>query len=79
MKAFPNPFDSQTRIEFFAPENEWVRIEVFDVHGNFVRQVFDGSAQTKQVNEVVFDGGGLANGVYLVRLIAGDEVRFTRY
>ncbi|TKJ42179.1 hypothetical protein CEE37_00440 [candidate division LCP-89 bacterium B3_LCP] len=74
--VFPNPFNPTTTISFTLPEPGLVRLEVFDIRGREV-----GSAQDRPLREgwmvagqqqITFDGSGLASGIYIYRLTAGE-------
>ncbi len=76
---YPNPFNPQTVIRFDLPEPARVRIDVFDVTGRRVTRLLDDSRAAGQ-HRVIFDTSdlsGLASGVYLYRVEAGNfrEVR----
>lgn len=64
---YPNPFNPSTNIRFHLPESTDIRLTVYDVTGRLVAEIANGvySAGTHQV---VFDGSGLAGGIYLYRL-----------
>ena len=69
ISAYPNPFNSLTRITYQLPEAGEVKLRVFDVSG---RQVSDliRVQQPAGVHSNVLDGRQLASGVYMVRLEA---------
>ena len=64
---YPNPFNPSTIIEFDLPEMQRTRLAVYDLHGRVVRLLVDQSLPAAR-HSVLFDGGGLPSGVYLVRL-----------
>lgn len=68
--AHPNPFNPRTIIGFALPKAERIRIAVFDIAGRQVAVLVDGRREAGR-HEVVFDGSGLASGVYICRLQAG--------
>ena len=72
-KAYPNPFNPATRIQYSLPEAGHVRLEVYDITGRKISLLADGNQQAGQ-HSVTFDGTNLSSGVYIYRLIAGDEV-----
>lgn len=74
----PNPFNATTTIRFYLPVAGFVKLEVFDIGARAVGarrasplQLVDGWRDAG-VHEVAFDGSGLASGVYIYRLRAGD-------
>jgi len=75
--AYPNPFNPRTTIAFELPEEQHVRLAVFDIAGREVCVLADGIYSGGR-SKVVWngrDGGGraLASGVYFVRMDAGGE------
>jgi hypothetical protein len=68
---YPNPFNPSTKIRFQTPSFELVSLKVYDVLGREVKALVNESLQPGSY-ETTFDGAGLASGVYLYRLRAGD-------
>lgn len=75
--AYPNPFDSATRLTVTLPESRAVTVAVYDEAGRRVRVLHDGPlpAGTAPLD---FRADGLASGVYVVRATAGESVREQR-
>jgi len=69
--AHPNPFNPSTAISYQLPANSFVTLRVYDVGGHLVRTLVNAWREAGS-HSVVFDGSGLASGVYLYRLQAGD-------
>jgi hypothetical protein len=70
--AFPNPFNPTTTISYDLPENKPVRFDMQDILGRRVRE-WNLGVQTGGSHEMRLDAGGLASGVYFVRLHAGAQ------
>ena len=70
---FPNPFNPATTIHYDLPRAATVRLTVFSVLGQRVALLVAGEQKAGH-HEVKFDAGGMASGVYLYRLEAGDFV-----
>jgi hypothetical protein len=68
---YPNPFNPTTRIPFMVRESQIVSLKVYDVLGREVATLVNESL-TPGSYEVTFDAAGLASGVYIYRLRAGD-------
>ncbi len=75
-KPYPNPFNNSTVIRFDLPQKSNVSLNVFDILGRNVAQLSTGSYNAGSYN-VVFDGSGLASGIYFVRMNAGDGFNST--
>ena len=71
-KAYPNPFNPQTTIQFSIPHDGPVNLSVYDASGNLVNRMLNGWQSTGS-HEVAFDGTGLASGIYFYRLETGAE------
>ena len=77
-KNYPNPFNPRTNISFTLPADESVRLQVFDMRGRLVKTLHDG-ALTAGYHTVMWDGTDdsgqrVASGVFLYRLVSGDQV-----
>jgi hypothetical protein len=59
--AYPNPFNPTATITFALPKSEHVRLTVFDVLGNEVARLMDGTLGAGY-HRVQFDGARLAGG-----------------
>lgn len=66
---YPNPFNPSTTIRFVVRTSGFVSIKVYDVLGRLMKTLVD-SRQAAGEHAVVFDGSGLASGVYFCRLTA---------
>ncbi len=65
--AFPNPFNPTTTLRYAAAAGEQVSLKVFNLQGQEVVTLFEGSATGGEM-EAVFDASALASGVYFARL-----------
>jgi len=66
---YPNPFNETTAIEYFLKNETNIVIEVFNILGERVAQVYDGS-QKSGIHRIIFNAEfyQLSNGVYFVRI-----------
>ncbi len=74
---FPNPFNPSTHITAELPQAGNMSLAVYNVKGQKVKDLLSGW-QNAGIYEVVFDGSGLASGVYFYRLQAGNVVQTRR-
>ncbi|MGM0739866.1 MAG: T9SS type A sorting domain-containing protein, partial [Bacteroidota bacterium] len=68
---YPNPFNPSTRIAFALPQQQHVRLEVYDLLGRRVALLVD-EVRPAGAYTVDFDAAALTSGVYLYRITAGD-------
>jgi hypothetical protein len=68
---YPNPFNSSTTIEYDLPENQNVRLIIYDILGREVKRIVD---ETREAGyyRIRFDASGYASGAYFCRMKAGD-------
>ena len=67
---YPNPFNPEMTIRFALPVASHVLIEVYDVLGREVARLVDGEMEAGH-HTVVFEGRGLASGIYVYRTFSG--------
>jgi len=72
VKAYPNPFNPRTTISFSLIEDQWVKLNIIDLHGRQVRTLLDGPLSAGN-QQVLFDGRDdrgipLASGTYFAQL-----------
>lgn len=68
---YPNPFNPVTVIKFDAPKAGQVKITVYDILGREVANLFDSYVQPGE-KSIMFNGSGLASGIYLYELRTED-------
>ncbi len=68
---YPNPFNPSTTIEFAVPIETEVTVTIYDVLGRTVGTLVK---ETKPAGtyQITFDASGLASGLYIYRMTAGD-------
>ena len=75
---FPNPFNSDTVFRFELPQSGAVELTVFNIAGQQVATLVQGQREagsyTLRWDGRDEGGKGLASGVYLYRLRAGEQV-----
>lgn len=70
--VFPNPFDSQTNILYYVPQNDNVEIKLFNQKGQLVDILLSGNKQAGTHN-LVFNRAGLNAGVYFISMVINDQ------
>ncbi|MEX0593184.1 MAG: S8 family serine peptidase [Balneolaceae bacterium] len=71
---FPNPFRSQTMIQFSLPESGPVRVEVVDLLGRRVQLLVD-EELVAGIHRIPFLADGMASGMYLFRVATEEASR----
>jgi hypothetical protein len=74
LKAYPNPFNSQTRITYDLEKRGRVQLDLFNLQGQHVRSLTD-AIQESGRHEMRFNGSGLSSGTYFVRLKSPSVTR----
>lgn len=69
---YPNPFNPSTKISYSIPTSGDVLLEVFNIQGQKVATLYEGSQQAG-IHEVLFDARSLSSGVYIYRLQSGSS------
>ncbi|MDQ4141511.1 MAG: T9SS type A sorting domain-containing protein [Bacteroidota bacterium] len=72
---FPNPFQDQTTIQFAFPEEQYYKIEIYDLTGTLIDRLKSGTAPAGELIETTWDASQQDNGIYIVRLISESGVQ----
>lgn len=67
---YPNPFNPSTTILFDLPAGSVVSLHVYDLLGRLVAQPLRDVSYNAGSHELVFDGSGLASGMYIYSITA---------
>ncbi len=83
VRAFPNPFNPRITISYELPKTCEVAIEVFDVRGRLVKTLQPRVSQSPGRYEVQWrgtdnQGSQVSSGIYLYRLVAGENSEVQR-
>jgi len=73
LQAAPNPFDQVTTITFTARETGRALLELYDLQGRKVAEVFNGEVQPGQQRQIEMPGSSLGQGIYLLRMKNGGD------
>ncbi|MFA5033087.1 MAG: C25 family cysteine peptidase [bacterium] len=72
VNAYPNPFVRSTIISYQMPLNNKVSVELYDLSGRQVKTLVNGEQKAGTYN-IKLDTDKLSNGIYFVRLKAGNS------
>lgn len=73
LQNYPNPFNPTTVIKYNLPERTFVDLSVYDVLGRKVKTLVRGFREAGTY-EAKLEGGDMPSGIYLYRLVAGQDV-----
>ena len=77
--AYPNPFRHSASFSLTVTKPQHVTVEVFNLSGQRVAVLYDGTLAAQVHQEFVFDGSSLADGVYFYRVRGGDFVASNKF
>jgi hypothetical protein len=78
ISIFPNPFSTETKIQFFSEKEEKsVSVSILDLTGKCLRS-FNFDNLPGGTNTIVLDLTGLTSGIYFCRIASADGVRVTK-
>lgn len=66
--AYPNPFNPRTQAMLSVARTQHVRAEAYDALGRLVAVLYDGPLAAGRTEHLVFEGAGLASGVYVLHV-----------
>ncbi len=76
--AFPNPFVESSTIAFSSQSDAVVRVEVFNLKGEFIQTLFSGNVLANEKHTAQLNGTELAQGVYLCKITSQNESKFIK-
>jgi len=75
--AYPNPFNSTTRILYGIPDDAQVSIKIYDITGSLVETLISENQSAGNFS-VTWDAGSNSTGIYMVRIDTGQFNRVTK-
>ena len=70
---YPNPFNPTTNITYSITRSERVQLKIYNISGQLVATLVD-RKQAAGKYQLSFNGSRLSSGVYIYRLVAGNDV-----
>ena len=70
---YPNPFNPSTKVQFTVPENGNVRLSVYNVLGQEVATLFNGTAESGNLYTTNFNASRMSSGIYFSVLEFGNQ------
>lgn len=74
VRIFPNPFESNTNIQYVLEQPVAVDVSVVNLDGQVTKKLFTTSSQTAGVHQLKWEANDIAKGVYLIRIVLGQTV-----
>lgn len=71
--AYPNPFNSSTKINYGLPNSGQVSLNVVNLLGQQITTLFEGNQQAG-IHTATFTANNMPSGLYFIRLEASDQV-----
>lgn len=78
LKTYPNPFTTESTIEFSVANNTMVTVEIFNLLGKKVGTLYEGMAYGGRIEKVGFQSGSLPEGIYTCKLTADEKIFTSR-
>jgi len=72
MRNYPNPFNSQTKIEITLPERAKIKLNIYDINGRLIENIAE-SNYNKGSHTFYLNGNNLASGIYFYCLSADGK------
>jgi PKD repeat protein len=74
VKVYPNPFTGVTHLTYTLDKRSVTKVVLQDINGREVQVVKAAGMETEGQHDVGVDANNLASGVYLLKVIVGDQV-----
>jgi hypothetical protein len=77
--TYPNPVNSLMSIEFTAPTNGKALIEIYDINGAKIAEVYNQLVEAQMINTLNYDVSGLESGIYFIRITTNESTETKRF
>ena len=74
---YPNPFNPKTTIQFTLDKSAHTVLSVYNVLGQHVATLVD-KKMASGVHEVSFNANNLSSGIYLYKIVSGEQVEIKK-
>ena len=68
-QPYPNPFNAEVTIPYFAGSDAWVTVSIYDITGRHVATLSDGMVRTGSYH-VTWHSDDVGTGVYIIRAVS---------
>ena len=73
-KAYPNPFNPTTTLNYSIPENGHLEIDIYNLQGRLVESLYGGNASVGQFS-IVWNADIYSSGVYLAQFKYKESIQ----
>lgn len=77
LSAFPNPFNSKSRITYSLNQESFIKMTAHDLLGRQIQELHRGYSPAGR-SDIIWESKSLSSGQYLIRLKSGYKERFCR-
>ncbi len=74
VSVFPNPFKEKVRLKLLSGKDTDVAIDIYDIYGNKVKRVYEGTLLSNIPYTVEYDGDGTTERILFYKVFTGEEV-----
>ncbi len=67
LSSYPNPFNSTATIKYYLPKYSNVKIEIYNLIGNKINELYNGNQESGYHN-IIWNAGNVATGTYYCRM-----------
>ncbi|MAJ43516.1 MAG: hypothetical protein CMF96_02065, partial [Candidatus Marinimicrobia bacterium] len=71
---YPNPFNPVTTFKYRLPIETMVSLGIYDIEGRNISTLFEGR-KTAGIHTIKWNAEHFSNGVYFIKIVAGDFVK----
>lgn len=79
LQVQPNPTSGPTAILFQSADEHYTSVEIYDLTGRLVKNLFSGIPNPGQDYRFQFDGSYLPNGVYVCKLVSANTILMEKF
>ena len=77
--ATPNPFNNSTTLSFSIPNEQQVKLDIYNILGQHIATIYDGTANSG-TNDITWNGtdnnnNPVPNGIYFYKITSGDYTK----
>jgi len=75
---YPNPFNSETTIQYEVPSSGFITLKIYDINGRYIEQLYSGYKPAGK-HKINFSGKNFSSGVYFIQISSkqGSMIRKT--